>query len=82
VSGCYVWRYLERDLGGDTGRIVPPTQRRDASDPDATAFFQGLFGRRLGYEATRWIKIEGFRHTVLHGSLGCPVFIFEPRPTP
>lgn len=79
VSGCYEWRYLERDLGGDTGRIVPPTQRRDASDPDATRFFQGLHAHQLGYVLVLMTRIERFRPTVIHGSLGCPMFVFERR---
>jgi hypothetical protein len=79
VNECYVWRYLERDLAGSEGRIVPSTQRTAATDPDATAFFQGLFHGRLGYHLAHEsrIKSELFPRYHLHASLGCPMFVFE-----
>lgn len=79
VSECYVWRFMERDLGGTEGRIVPITQRRSASDADATTFFQGLFRGRLGYHlaSESRIRSETFPPYLLHASLGCPMFVFE-----
>jgi hypothetical protein len=82
VSECYVWRFMERDLGGSEGRIVPTTQRQSATDADATAFFQGLFRGRLGYHLARESRIrsERFPRYGLHASLGCPMFVFERDP--
>jgi len=79
VSECYVWRYLERDLGGDTGRIVPTRQKDVAHDADATAFFQGLFHGRLGYHVVDEARVRSktFPRRELHASVGCPVFTFE-----
>jgi hypothetical protein len=83
VSECYVWRYLQRDLTADTGRIVPTVQKSDAHDADATAFFQGLWGGRLGYHVAHEARVTShvFRRVELHASVGCPIFVFERNAT-
>ncbi len=79
VSGCYVWRFLERsELEG--GRVYPQYQMRAASDPDATRFFRGLFAHKLGYRLVLATFIPTdfwFRLVDMHASLACPMFIFE-----
>lgn len=77
VSGCYVWRYLERDVSYGGGRIVPPTQGRDMANADATAFFQGLFRGGHGYHLVHDAQLRAFRRAEMHASLACPVFTFE-----
>jgi hypothetical protein len=79
VSGCYVWRYLPRDIGARTGRIYPTTQHRDAADADATAFFKTLFEWQLGYHHVQWAHIEKtwFDPAEIHGSLNCPISVFQ-----
>jgi hypothetical protein len=79
VNECYVWRYWARNLGGSEGRIVPVTQREDAENADATAFFRGLFDHRLGYSLAYESRVtsEIFPRVHVHASLGCPVFVFE-----
>ncbi len=78
VSECYVWRFLERnDLDLHTGHVVPATQRLDASDPDATEFFQGLFRGTLPYRLVHEARIRAFERSWMHSSLGCPVSTFE-----
>jgi hypothetical protein len=79
VNECYVWRYLARNLGGSEGRIVPATQREDAENADATAFFRGLFDHRWPYSLAHESRITStlFPRVHLHASLGCPVFVFE-----
>jgi hypothetical protein len=79
VNECYVWRYMERELSGNEGRIVPTTQLMSATDEDATALFRGLFRHTLGYHLARESRItsEVFPRYGLHASLGCPVFVFE-----
>lgn len=78
VSGCYVWRYLERDdLERRSGYVVPATQRADAADPDATTFFQRLFREELSYRRVHEARIRSFEHSWIHSSLGCPMFTFE-----
>jgi hypothetical protein len=79
VNECYVWRYWARSLGGSEGRIVPSTEREDAENADATAFFRGLFDHRLPYSLARESRVtsEVFPRVHLHASLGCPVFVFE-----
>ncbi len=83
VNECYVWRYLERDLGGNEGRIVPRTQQDDAENADATALFQGLFHHRVPYRLAHESRVTStlFPRIHLHASLGCRVFVFE-RETP
>lgn len=81
VSECYVWRFLERgDLGLVSGYIVPPTQRADAGDPDATGFFQALFKGELRYRVANEARVQGFERAWIHASLGCPTFTFERLP--
>jgi len=79
VSECYAWRYLERDLGGDSGHIVPVRQKDIAHDADASSFFNGLFRGQLGYHVARESRIRStlFPRRELHASVGCPVFTFE-----
>jgi hypothetical protein len=79
VNECYVWRYLARNLGGSEGRIVPVTQREDAENADATAFFRGLFDHRWPYGLVHESRVTStvFPRVHLHASLGCPVFVFE-----
>lgn len=87
VNDCYVWRYLRlahldlpRDVQHGSGRILPRTQDRDASDADATFFFNELFEGRLGYHLATIARIPSdalFPRYELHASLGCPVRIFE-----
>jgi hypothetical protein len=80
VSGCYVWRYLNRDISASTGRIYPTTQHRDANDADATTLFRGLFEGTIGYHLAHRSVIEPtkmFTPAMMHGSLNCPTFTFE-----
>lgn len=81
VNDCYVWRYLERDdMASTTGHVVPPAQRTDAADADATTFFRDLFHERLRYKLVHESKITAFERSWMHSSLGCPMFIFERQP--
>jgi hypothetical protein len=79
ANECYVWRYWARTLGGNEGRIVPATQREDAENSDATAFFQGLFEHRSSYSLAHESRVTStlFPRVQMHASLGCPVFVFE-----
>lgn len=87
VNDCYAWRYLRlphldlpRDVQHGSGRILPRTQDRDASDVDATFFFNELFEGRLGYRLATVAEIPKdalFPRYEIHASLGCPVRIFE-----
>jgi hypothetical protein len=84
VNECYAWRYLERDLGGNEGRIVPRTQQEDAENADATALFQGLFHHRFPYSLAHESRVTStlFPRIHMHASLGCPVFVFEREAVP
>jgi hypothetical protein len=83
VSGCYTWRFDERDFAAEGSRISPTTVKRDASDPDATNFFRGLAAGRLGYHLVHaagaddhgWLK-----PVPIHASLACPIFTYERGP--
>ena len=79
VSECFVWRYLKRDLGPQQGRIIPPTQNRDAADADATQFFQSLFDGKLAYHHAHESRYESdiFLRAFMHASVGCTVWTFE-----
>jgi hypothetical protein len=78
VSGCYVWRYLPRDIGAQTGRIFPTTQHRDAADADATALFVGLWSQTIGYRFAHTGFIDpALEPAHIHGSLDCWTFTFE-----
>ncbi len=79
VSDCYAWRYLERNVEGDVGRVVPTVQRGDAQDADATKFFQSMWRGTLGYHMALDARIHSriFPTAAIHGSVGCPVFVLE-----
>ncbi|HEY8072663.1 MAG TPA: hypothetical protein VIF62_01095, partial [Labilithrix sp.] len=78
VSGCYVWRYLPRDIGAATGRIYPTTQHRDAADADATSLFLGLWSQNIGWKSANQAGIDPSKHPAhIHGSLDCWTFVFE-----
>lgn len=81
ANGCYFWRFMDRDLSSNDGRIVPNTQMRNAKDPDATALFQGLFTGKFPYHVSHESRITSdlFPRYELHASLGCEVWIFEPN---
>ena len=81
ANGCYFWRYMDRDLSSNDGRIVPKTQMRNAKDPDATALFQGLFAGKFPYHVAHESRITStlFPRYEMHASLGCDVWIFEPN---
>ena len=79
VNGCYFWRYMDRDLSDQNGRVIPNAQLKSAQDPDATALFRGLFLRKFPYHVTYESKIRSdlFPKYELHASLGCDVWVFE-----
>lgn len=80
VSECWVWRYLpELFVRTPEGRVQPPTQLADAADRDATTFYRALFGGVLPYRLAHESRFTAtmFRRVAIHGSVGCPVYVFE-----
>ncbi|MDB4944206.1 MAG: hypothetical protein JWP97_3740 [Labilithrix sp.] len=79
VSHCYAWRYLKRDVRGDSGHVVPPVQRGEHDDPDPTTFFQDLWEGKLPYHLALEARVRSriFPRAELHASLGCPVDVYE-----
>ena len=80
VSQGWVWRYLSDPRAlPPQGHMVPPTQRADRSDTDATGFFQGLLSEKRGYRWAHVAKWESKTWPVIdiHASTGREIWIFE-----
>ena len=80
VSQCFAWRYRQAAREEDRGRIMPEAQRDALGDEDATAHFRSLFEGtspyKLAYVAF-YDESKLFPRRLLHGSLGCEVFLFR-----
>lgn len=80
VSQCFAWRYRQAARAEDAGRIMPEAQRDALGDADATAHFRALFEGtspyKLAYVAF-YDESKLFPRRLLHGSLGCEVFLFS-----
>lgn len=78
-SQCFVWRYVQPKRGEDQGRIMPEAQRAVLEEVDATTHFRSLFDNqspyRLAYMA-QYKETKLFPRRLLHGSLGCEVWVF------
>lgn len=79
VNECFAGFFRGWARGGPDGRIVPTSMRRDDANEDATAFFRGLFDGHLPYRLVHEARIRStvFPPIGMHGSVGCPMFIFE-----
>ncbi len=78
-SQCFVWRYRQPPRGEEDGRIMPEAQRHELSDADATAHFRALFDNLSPYKLVlmaEYHKTPLFPRRLLHGSLGCEVWVF------
>jgi hypothetical protein len=80
VSRGWVWRYMFDPSAWDkTGRVVPRTQIVTATEPDGSAFFQGLGRPGSGYReayVARWSSAL-WPALDVHASLSREILIFE-----
>ncbi len=82
-SQCFVWRYVQPKRGEDQGRIMPEAQRAVLEDVDATTHFRALFDNASPYRLAYMAEYEAtklFPRRLLHGSLGCEVWVFAKPP--
>jgi hypothetical protein len=79
ANECFAGFFRGWARGGPDGRIEPTSMRRDDDDTDATTFFRALFDGRLPYRLVHESRFVSplFPRIFLHGSVGCPVFVFE-----
>jgi hypothetical protein len=80
VTQGWAWRYL-LDVAAEptTGRVLPPTQIENGTDPDGTGFFQGLLRGQRHFQVvhiSRWPS--GFWPRLdYHASTAREVWIYE-----